>query len=434
MDPDTRRLIEAIHCSTSKCVLVLTGGGAGAAAALLSVPGGSRTVLEVVVPYHERAFRAFLGYQPEQFCSTATSRALASRAYECAAWLAPGETVLGLGCTASLVSDRPKRGDHRFHLTVHSVQRSTTYSLILRKGEREREAEEAVLDSILLNALAEAVDLTERMPVPLLAEEMVQVESQPSADLVSLLVRGELPAFCAEPDGRLSRPLTQPSPPNSPGGRGLGEGAAPPAAVLAGAFNPAHEGHWLLASVASRILGTPVAFELSATNVDKPPPSVAETRRRLQQFTWGPPVWVTRAPTFTEKATLFPARYSSWVRTRPNASSPRAITETAKRVWPRCWSTFAGRAAVSLSPAVKIAPANISASKTWAYPTAAVIYSPAFRKPTFAFRSLPLLCASRPAQRTLLSRPSKPNKIDIDARRPKKSDRCLLGIGQGKFR
>jgi hypothetical protein len=298
MDPETRRLIEAIHRRTCKCVLVLTGGGAGAAAALLSVPGGSRTVLEVVVPYHEQAFRAFLGRPPEQFCSAATSGALASRAFERAAWLAPGETVLGLGCTASLVTDRAKRGDHRFHLTAHGAERITTYSLILRKGVRQREAEEAVLDSVLLNALAETVGVTQRVPVPLLTGEMVQVESQPSADLISLLVRGELPAFCAEPDGRLSG-MDGGTLPTCPT-------AARPAAVLAGAFNPVHEGHWLLASVAARILGMPVAFELSATNVDKPPLAVAEIRRRLQQFTWGLPVWVTRAPTFAEKASLFP--------------------------------------------------------------------------------------------------------------------------------
>jgi hypothetical protein len=298
MDPETRCLIEAIHRSRGKCVLALTGGGTGAAAWLLRVPGGSRTVLEVVVPYHEQALLAFLGRPPEQFCSAATSRAMAARAYERAAWLAPGEDVLGLGCTASLATDRPKRGDHRFHLTSHSAQRITTYSLILRKGERGREAEEAVLDSALLNALAEAYELADRVPVPLLAGESMQVESLPSADLASALLRGELPAFCAELDGRLS----------GMGGGTLQTGptVARPGALLPGAFNPAHEGHWRLAEVASRILGTTVALELSATNVDKPALTVAEIRRRLQQFTWRMPVWVTRAPTFAEKASLFP--------------------------------------------------------------------------------------------------------------------------------
>ena len=47
-------------------------------------------------------------------------------------------------------------------------------------------------------------------------------------------------------------------------------------------------------------------FELSVTNVDKPALPSAEICRRLRQFTWRTEVWVTRAPTFAEKASVFP--------------------------------------------------------------------------------------------------------------------------------
>src|SRR5438132_756094 len=134
MSPDTRTLIEAIHRTRFKCVLALTGGGTCAAAQLLSVPGGSRTVLEVIVPYHEQALVEFLGRRPEQSCSEETSQAMARRAYERAAWLAPGERVVGLGCTASLATDRPKRGDHRLHVSVQRSDRCLTFSLTLAKG------------------------------------------------------------------------------------------------------------------------------------------------------------------------------------------------------------------------------------------------------------------------------------------------------------
>src|SRR5262245_13694199 len=108
MDLATRRLIEAIHATPFRCVLALTGGGTQSAAMLLNVPGGSRTILETVVPYSEQALTEFLGQRPGSFCSVETSLALAQRAHARARWLAPGETVVGLGCTASLVSDRPK--------------------------------------------------------------------------------------------------------------------------------------------------------------------------------------------------------------------------------------------------------------------------------------------------------------------------------------
>ena len=109
-------------------------------------------MLEVVVPYHDRSLIDFLGRMPEQFCSASASQALAVRACERARQLAPGQAVVGLGCTASLATDRLKRGEHRFHVAVHTHGRTTTHSLTLTKGARDREGEEAVLDAVLLNA------------------------------------------------------------------------------------------------------------------------------------------------------------------------------------------------------------------------------------------------------------------------------------------
>src|SRR5438046_10352789 len=117
MDPTIPALIASIHQSATHCVLALTGGGSLAAAQLLSVPGASRSILEIIIPYHPRALLDFLAHSPAQFCSAHTSRELAQRALDRANWLAPGEVTLGLGCTASLVSDRPKRGDHRIFVS-----------------------------------------------------------------------------------------------------------------------------------------------------------------------------------------------------------------------------------------------------------------------------------------------------------------------------
>ncbi len=81
----------------------------------------------------------------------------------------------------------------------------------------------------------------------------------------------------------------------------------PPAVVFPGSFNPLHDGHTTLAEVAARVLGRPVAFELSTANVDKPDLPGDEVQRRLAQFRGYAPVWVTRAATFAQKAELFPA-------------------------------------------------------------------------------------------------------------------------------
>jgi hypothetical protein len=79
-----------------------------------------------------------------------------------------------------------------------------------------------------------------------------------------------------------------------------------PRSILSGSFNPWHEGHRALAAAVARRLGGPVHYELSRANVDKPELDEAEVQRRVAQFAGAATVWVTRAPTFAEKAKLFP--------------------------------------------------------------------------------------------------------------------------------
>jgi Cytidylyltransferase-like len=79
-----------------------------------------------------------------------------------------------------------------------------------------------------------------------------------------------------------------------------------PRVLFPGSFNPMHEGHALLARIAEELGQQPLAFEISVTNVDKPPLARETVRRRLTQFAWKSPVELTRAPTFVEKSRLFP--------------------------------------------------------------------------------------------------------------------------------
>jgi hypothetical protein len=76
--------------------------------------------------------------------------------------------------------------------------------------------------------------------------------------------------------------------------------------VFPGAFNPLHRGHRRMVHWARQRLGAAPAFEISLTNVDKPPLDFTEMDYRLRQFGPDDFVWFTRAATFVDKAELFP--------------------------------------------------------------------------------------------------------------------------------
>lgn len=160
-------------------VLVVTGGGAQALADLLAVPGASRTVLEALVPYSEQALAEFLGASPKQSVSVETAAALARTAYQRALRLRKDRTVpvIGLSCTATLVTDRPKRGAHRAHIGLCTGEQTRVYSLTLQKGARDRQTEERLVSDLLLRVLAEACELDITADLALLADEQVTVQN-----------------------------------------------------------------------------------------------------------------------------------------------------------------------------------------------------------------------------------------------------------------
>ena len=152
-------LITAIHAREHPTVLAITGGGSQAIGQLLQVPGGSRTVLEAIVPYGSSALADWLGSAADQACSAPTARAIAMASWMRARTLSPQTDPrqwIGAGVTASLVSDRPKRGEHRVHVAIQTASTTAAYSLILAKEVRDRPAEESLAAQLLLLGLAEA--------------------------------------------------------------------------------------------------------------------------------------------------------------------------------------------------------------------------------------------------------------------------------------
>ena len=272
-------------------VIAVTGGGARALTWVLGVPGASNTVLEAIAPYSEASLTEFLGREPTQAVSDESARDMAKAAYVRALRLrTDGAPVAGIGCTATISTDRPKRGDHRCHVSAWTEGGVTTYSVLLSKGLRDRSGEDDVVSMLVVRALAEAFEVGFPLSLGLDDGERVTVDAMVYDDPIKALMAGHVSSVTVQRDGILEADC-----------------AVGPA-LLPGSFDPLHQGHVELTKVAGNMLESEVSYELSVTNVDKPPLSEEEVRARIAQFRGSSPVVITRAPVFHEKARLFPGR------------------------------------------------------------------------------------------------------------------------------
>jgi nicotinamide mononucleotide (NMN) deamidase PncC len=286
MSLPVEELVAKIHAAPTRFVLAISGGGTHAISALAEVPGASRTILEAIVPYSSEALCEWLGGRPDQHCAAETARRMAMVAWMRARRLGESPTALaGIACTASLATDRPKRGPHRAHVAIQTISFTATRSLYIEKGIRDRREEDRLVARLLLDAIAEACGLKPELDLDLVEGEGVERLQTIAPPSWQSLLWGET---------ELVRH-----------GAAVDE-TAEDRVIFPGAFNPLHAGHRGMAEVAEELLGRPVEFEISILNADKPPIDYHEMKQRADQFDSGRTVWLTRAPTFVEKAKLFP--------------------------------------------------------------------------------------------------------------------------------
>ena len=289
MDGLVRAQVEAIHGSGARLALCVTGGGTRAVSWLVGVAGASRSILEVQIPYSASALEEYLGERVESAVAPEVAVEMARAARLRAERLGGrGEAVAGVGCTAGIATDRPKRGEHRCYVAVSSGDGVTTYGLHFVKGVRDRDGEDEMVSRLVLRAASEGAGVPYKLDPGLQHGDELEVSYENEAMLVGALSEGRARSVTVTAGGMIvaDKPVA--------GG------------VLAGSFDPLHDGHEGLAAAAARLLGQPVTFELSITNVDKPPLGVAEVQRRLGQFAGRYDIVVTRATRFSDKARLFP--------------------------------------------------------------------------------------------------------------------------------
>ena len=381
--------VHTLHQSPTQIVAALSGGGTFILSDLLAVPGGSRTLIEAAVPYSYESISHYIGRVPEQFCCSRTARTLAMTAFyharkvlraedlrkqgyidpervspktvdvshevegitESAIFRAsdlvePADTgeldasqhVLGIGCTASLVTDRQKMGEHRVHVAVQTLHQTVQFSLLLQKNSRTRWEEERLVADLVLNAIETArresgkhssvlpqnsecggtfssalikdsssdYPLYEFIPLNLKSGEVVHGEQVVASPLLVDLFFGKVGAVLWTNEGihcsiAKEEIAALATPCNSC--------AEFTRAIFPGAFSPIHRGHLEMINIAEQRLQKKVVLEISVQNVDKPPFDYIELEHRLARISRAKPnqpVWLTQTPLFVDKAELFP--------------------------------------------------------------------------------------------------------------------------------
>ncbi|DBA84041.1 TPA: hypothetical protein ACH3X1_006523 [Trebouxia sp. C0004] len=321
MDSDVAQLIKLIHDNPAQAVFYATGGGMQVAKQwiswtfceatacfdnynasqaltwLLTVPGASKTVLESRVPYAQSALHNILGQSTVNYASVDTANSMAKAAYQQAAKLSPfGASIVGVGCTCALMTDRIKKGDHKAFIATHTGSVTRSYSLQLTKGKRHRLGEDAVASKLLLNALATACKLPRDALIDnglLAGSEHIQEETSEIADPISVLLKGDVQSV-EYSSGNVVVDAPR-------GGR----------VYMAGSFNPLHEGHrGMLAAALTARQDTQGqmegCYEMSVGNADKGLMPAEEVKRRVQPFIdENLPLVLTQAPLYPDKAKIF---------------------------------------------------------------------------------------------------------------------------------
>ncbi len=287
MDDALKNSIVSIHNTPFKVVVEFAGAGSEGLSWLHSVAGSSRTILEATDRYAPESLTDLLGFTPRQFTTPEISMLMANRAYLRARSLCDAESVIGLGCTAAIATDRAKKGEHRCHVSIQNGASLITYSLTMNKGSRSREEEESLVSRLMIHALAKSCGVN-GVALPLEPEDSVR-RIQGDESLWDWLAGQSIDYLSVDAQGLITA------------GNFLEH-----VVVFPGSYNPLHDGHRRLAELVRQRLNKDVCFEITLKNADKDQISWSEAKQRAEQFRGYGTVLFTQVPLFSQKSKIFP--------------------------------------------------------------------------------------------------------------------------------
>ena len=260
-------IAQKIHQSDWRGVFYVTGGGSLLLSDLLTVPGASATVLDARIPYAGAALEEATRQDLRQACTSFAAQTLAMQAFVKAKELDPHNLLFGLGVTASLATNREKKGKLRAYIALQTATKSQVSELIFSDATSRMEQEQLLADTSL-RKLASGLGIERAF------QSNVSDRVASATEEVARLL-GEESCYVGDPQFTF----------------------------LPGAFNPLHRGHRRMRAMAEQYWGCKVQYELCVRNIDKPPLDFLEIERLRTQFSEDDLV-LTNVPKFKDKATL----------------------------------------------------------------------------------------------------------------------------------
>ena len=359
---DIANVVQRLYSCEPRTIfsISVTGGGVNLVPMLCTVPGASRSLMDLQIPYVRSALQIQLLSvdNKREMCGvnveTAVEMALISRRRAASLLLSDthdfrqilSSSIIGLSCTAALISAQPKRGCHRMHAACASANGVRTYSLTLNKAlTRTRREEDDLCSRVLLDALLNNLSFSSednenlvsvsKFASKLIKEDEIIFETAlPCADSLENFYAGKTKKVFMQ----LKIKSNQPSSTDNNATLSLDdfecwedlilpEGSL----IYPGSFRPMHRGHAQLALAAlesevkrctqasaivenaSPCLPPLIVFEISAKNADKPPLSRADVLQRARALLASLPAYgienaavcITFEPLFVGKAALF---------------------------------------------------------------------------------------------------------------------------------
>lgn len=263
--------------------VIATGGGAGIQSELWSEPGSSAYFSGASFPYAQEEQEELLGFMPKHFCSEEASIDLASAAYM-KAYRFGGKKPVGLGITASVASTEIHRGDHRVFgcIITDDAVLLNQYTFFKATGEAARASDGLGCDLLGENLLIEALGLDETAP-PITTKEKIALNTEKVRERFF-----QRPFFAA--DGKRLASMQH----------------VEDYAMMAGTFNPPHEGHYGLADSFRRTHGRNVVFEIGTNPPHKAPPTVQDLLKRAKMLRGRDALFSKDIPMYLDKARAFP--------------------------------------------------------------------------------------------------------------------------------